>query len=130
TALENLNGDYLEFGVFTGSSFVFSARIHKKLAYLGKVKTKFFGFDSFSGFGDVKEHDRHPFYIDSIFTLNARRVIGNIKRKTKGLQTEIVQGLFSDTLKDKKAIDLGIEKIRILFIDCDLKEPAAQALAF
>ena len=47
TALENLQGDYYEFGVFTGSSFVCAMRSHNNLSYLGKIETSFFGFDSF-----------------------------------------------------------------------------------
>lgn len=130
TGLERLDGDYLEFGVFTGSSFVFALRAHKTLGFLGNVKTRFYGYDSFSGFGKVEEHDRHPFYIDSIFAVNAERVIRNIKRKAGALETHIAQGYFNDTLANKRASEQGIERARIVFIDCDLLAPARLALDF
>lgn len=130
TALDQLEGDYLEFGVFTGSSFVFAMRIHDKLRYLGNTPTRFFGFDSFSGFGEISEHDKHPFYLDSIFTVDADRVIRNIKSKAKKAQVEIVKGYFQDTLSGRAATALGIKKARVIFIDCDLKDPAALVLKF
>ncbi|MCB9799912.1 MAG: class I SAM-dependent methyltransferase [Candidatus Omnitrophica bacterium] len=130
TALEQLEGDYLEFGVFTGSSFIFSTKVHRSLSYLGGQKTRFFGFDSFSGFGDIHEHDKHPFYLNNIFKVNKDKVIRNIKNKTQKSETRIVEGYFNETLRGKKASDYGIEKARIIFIDCDLKEPAREALAF
>lgn len=130
TALEHLEGDYFEFGVFTGSSFVSAMRVHKKLKFLGGIKTKFFGFDSFSGFGEVSENDRHPFYLDNIFKVNAEKIIGNIQRHTGGQEIKIIRGYFEQTLGNKTALELGAKKARIVFIDCDLKEPAALALNF
>lgn len=130
TGLERLEGDYLEFGVFTGSSFVCALRAHRALRYLGEIKTKFYGFDSFSGFGTVSEGDRHPFYQDNIFSVHQGRVVRNIKRKAKGLPVTIVPGYFEDTLKDKTAPALGIERARVILIDCDLKDPAALCLEF
>lgn len=130
TALEKLDGDYLEFGVFTGSSFVFANRTHRRMRAIADVKTKFYGFDSFTGFGAVAKHDQHPFYLDSIFAVNAEKVIRNIKRKSKGNEVVITQGFFEDTVKGKTAASFGIEKTRILFIDCDLKDPARIALDF
>ena len=37
TALEHTTGDYLEFGVFTGSSFNYAMQINRKLKYLGDM---------------------------------------------------------------------------------------------
>ncbi|MEK6706813.1 MAG: TylF/MycF/NovP-related O-methyltransferase [Candidatus Poribacteria bacterium] len=130
TALERLDGDYLEFGVFTGSSFVFSMKIHRQLRYLGDIKTRFFGFDSFTGFGKVSDEDKHPFYLDSIFTVNAEKVIRNIKKQGRRCETTIVKGYFEESLKEKVIADFGIQKSRIVFIDCDLKEPSRLVLEF
>ena len=69
TALEKLEGDYLEFGVFTGSSFVFSVKAHRSLQGLAKLPTRFFGFDSFAGFGPVGENENTPSTQTTIFRL-------------------------------------------------------------
>lgn len=130
TGLEQLEGDYLEFGVFTGSSFVCALRTHRRLRYLGELKTTFYGFDSFSGFGEVSAHDKHPFYIDSIFRVNEKKVTHNIKKKAGTIPVTIVPGYFEDTLKGKTAKDLGVTKARVVLIDCDLKDPATLCLEF
>jgi O-methyltransferase len=124
TGIENLEGDYLEFGVFTGSSFVYACRYGLKMNGISKSLTRYFGYDSFQGFGEQQDHDKHPFYRDSIFTVNAEKVIANIKRKTKGTETFLFKGFYEDTLRNKTAVEHGINKARIVFIDCDLKEPA------
>ena len=123
TALENLEGDYYEFGVFTGSSFVFAARFHKKMNN-GQLNTKFYGFDSFEGFGEHPESDEHPFYNNDTFTINPDKVIKNIKKKTSGLEVHISKGFFEHTLKGKSG------KVRVAFIDCDMKQPAVYALRY
>ncbi len=130
TALEQLPGDYLEFGVFTGSSFVFAMHIHRKLQYLSKHPTKFYGFDSFEGFGEVQEVDTHPFYTNDTFRVDANKVISNIKKQGRGCQIELVKGYFNESIKGRSASSMGIEKSRVIFIDCDLKAPSAVALEF
>jgi O-methyltransferase len=130
TGLEQLEGDYLEFGVFTGSSFVCALRAHRSLRYLGASKTEFYGFDSFSGFGTVTGDDEHPFYQDSTFSVNEHKVVRNITRKAKGLPVHIVSGYFEDTLSGTTATSVGVQKARVVLIDCDLKEPAALCLDF
>ena len=61
SAVEDIEGDYIEFGVYTGSSFCHSIRCVNKLGKLQpSIKsTRFFGFDSFEGFGDLPEDDIH-----------------------------------------------------------------------
>ena len=129
TALEKHEGDYLEFGVFTGSSFVFSVKAHRSLQGLAKLPTRFFGFDSFAGFGPVGENEKHPFYTDNNFSVDVARVTQNIKKQTKGAETRLVPGFFEETLR-KSTSSYGIQRARIVLIDCDLKEPASLALQF
>ena len=48
TAHDSTPGSYLEFGVFTGSSFNFAMKVNKKIEKLfGKMACEFIGFDSF-----------------------------------------------------------------------------------
>ncbi len=131
TGLEQLHGDYLEFGVYTGSAFVFSMRIHQQLGYLGEVKTNFFGFDSFQGFGDFKEEDKHPFFLSNLFTVDKQKVLRNIDKKAKNLcEHKMIEGYFDETLKGHKASEYGIGKARIVFVDCDMKGPVEDTLEF
>lgn len=130
TALEQIDGDYLEFGVFTGSSFTFACKFGEKLSKQIGSRPRFFGFDSFEGFGEVAEEDKHPFYINDIFEVNFDRVRKNIARQAGSARFELIKGFFDKTLRGKKPSDYGIQKARIVFIDCDLKIPARDVLDF
>lgn len=131
TALDKTEGDYLEFGVFTGSSFICALKTDRHLSYLGKLNTNFYGFDSFEGFGKVEEHDKHPFYIDNIFKTNYKKTIKEIQKNAKKQNTQIIKGYFKDTIHNKDCKkDLNIAKIRCILIDCDLKDSTKISLDF
>ena len=69
--IEDIEGDYLEFGVFEGSSFAHAIRCFLNLKeYMPQNnhnQINFFGFDSFDGFGNLDDDDLHPFYEDEQF---------------------------------------------------------------
>lgn len=131
SAIENMEGDYLEFGVFTGSSFCHSMRCCKSLRKINPkiVETRFWGFDSFAGFGNLEENDEHPFYEDSNFSTSLAVVEKRVKKVAGGLSFRLVPGFFSDSLKGG-AEKLEIRKARIIFIDSDTYSSARDALAF
>jgi O-methyltransferase len=131
STIEDVEGDYLEFGVFTGSSFCHSIRCCKRLAKLNKkiMNTKFYGFDSFAGFGDLEEDEKHPFYTDENFTTSLPIVKRRVQRIASNDQFKLIAGFFGDTLKTG-AISLGIKKSRIIFIDSDTYSSANEALNF
>ena len=85
TAQDNTRGSYLEFGVFTGSSFNFAMKVNKQIEKLGygDMDCEFIGFDSFKGFGDVKKNDEHPNYKDHAFIVNEKKVLRNIEKCAK-----------------------------------------------
>lgn len=131
SAMEDIRGDYLEFGVFTGSSFCHSIRCFKKLLRLNPnmSNTKFYGFDSFAGFGSLDEEDKHPFYTDENFAANLSKVESRVGRVAGHVAFQLVPGFFSESLKHG-AQKMGIEKSRIIFIDSDTFVSANQALSF
>lgn len=132
TAHEKINGNYLEFGVFTGSSFNYAVKVNKKIEKLfGKTNCEFIGFDSFKGFGEVNEEDIHPGFTDNIFSVNERKVINNINKIGRGEKIKLVKGFYQETIKNKTPTDLEIfNKTRVVMIDCDLKESTKLALEF
>ena len=132
TLFDGVEGDYLEFGVYTGSSFCHSIRCYKKSRDLsGKVnsETRFIGFDSFEGFGDLKEGDEHSFYTDENFSTNFMDVDKRVKRISKGVEYKLVQGFFEDSLKNGPD-SYNITKSKIIFIDSDTYSSASEALLF
>ena len=131
TAHDLTEGSYLEFGVFTGSSFNFAMKVNKKIDKIfGKTNCEFIGFDSFKGFGKVNEDDKNPRFTDDTFSVDEEKVLRNIEKCAKGQKYKIIKGFFEDTIKNKTAKDLKIDKIKIVMIDCDLKEPTKLALEF
>jgi hypothetical protein len=131
TAHDQTYGSYLEFGVFTGSSFNFAMKANKKIDKLfGKSNCEFVGFDSFDGFGEIKKDDENPRFRDNIFSVNEKKVLDNIHKCAKDQKMRIVKGFYKDTIKNKTTIDFNIDKARVVMIDCDLKESAHLALEF
>ena len=116
SSIEDIDGDYIEFGVYTGSSFCHSIRCVKKLARINSSinSTSFYGFDSFEGFGELLDEDKHPFYEDSNFEANYKKVNSRVKRTAKGINYRLIKGFFSETLA-AGAESYGIKKSRIVF---------------
>ena len=131
TAHDETYGSYIEFGIFTGSSFNFAMKINKKIEkFFGISKCDFYGFDSFNGFGKIKDEDNHPRFRDNIFFVNEKKILKNIQKSSKGQSYKIIKGFYNETLKEKKPEDYGIKKARVIMVDCDLKEATELALNF
>ena len=130
-AIEEIEGDYLEFGVFTGSSFCHSIRCVQKLSKINPLisNTKFYGFDSFEGFGDLDSEDDHPFYKDTNFETSFEKVNSRVNKVSKELGFKLIKGFFNESLSEKPSY-YGIEKSRIIFIDSDTYSSAKEALVF
>lgn len=131
SSIEDIEGDYLEFGVFTGSSFCHSIRCSHRMSQLNSkvVGTRFFGFDSFSGFGELSEDDEHGFYTDENFATSLKDVNKRVAKVAKGIEFRLIPGFFSESLKEGAAKN-GINRSRIIFIDSDTYSSAAEALTF
>ncbi len=131
TAHDETRGSYIEFGVFTGSSFNFAMKINKKIEKIfEKSDCDFFGFDSFEGFGKINEIDKHPRFKDNIFSVNEKKILKNIEKSSGGQKYKIVKGFYEETIKNKSPKDYGIKKARVVMVDCDLKEATELALNF
>ena len=128
--LEQIPGDYLEFGVYEGTSLIAAFESHRKFS-LPELPRAFWGFDSFAGFKYFDERDQHPFFHEGEFASSyeqtERRIAGHFKGRANW---KLIKGYFEETLHNKCAPDFGIEKISVALIDCDLGTPALLALNF
>lgn len=131
SAIEDIEGDYLEFGVFTGSSFCHSIRCCQKTQKLNPnvLRTKFYGFDSFSGFGEIADDDVHPFYTDENFSTSLTAVEKRVSKAAKNVDYRLIPGFFSETLSGGPD-SFGIKKAKIIFIDSDTYSSASEAFIF
>ena len=131
SAIEDIEGDYLEFGVYKGSSFTHSVRVYKylKRQYSQEKRMRFFGFDSFSGFGELNDDEQHPFYSQVDFTSTYREVSKRIGRVAGDVEYQLIPGYFNESLSGG-AQQYGISKSCIIFIDSDTYSSASEALEF
>lgn len=116
--LDDLSGDYIEFGIFKGKSLLHSYKSYKNL--FDDIEISFHGLDSFSGF----PVENHNFYKNNIFVSKSKKVK---KFFSKYKQIHIHEGFFNETLNDPK---LQIAKFSFAFIDCDIYESANDAFKF
>ena len=130
--LEALPGDYLEFGVFEGTSFIAAFENDRRLRPASLSPRAFWGFDSFEGgFKYFDPRDRHPFFREGEFTSSYQQTCQRVGRHFRGRAAwTLVPGYFEDSLAGKTALDLGIQAIAVALIDCDLGTPAQLALDF
>ena len=128
SALDQLEGDYYEFGVYAGSSITCAIRCAKSLRKYdaGLAKCCFFGFDSFLGFGEVDNSEKHSFYNDENFKTNYNRVYKRVKKMLTRDKFELVKGFFKETLQGEPKSKTA----RVILIDCDLYSSTQLALEY
>jgi O-methyltransferase len=121
-------GDYLEFGVFRGTSI---SCMHEVLKNFQLNDVRIFGFDSFEGMPDIsKTEDKNEWYPGQF-----RSELEDTKYylSQKGIdwkKTFLIKGWFSDTLTDDFKTKHNITKASVIMIDCDIYVSAKEALNF
>ena len=109
--MDETDGDYCEFGCFTGASLTHSLRITSGKEFF--KKKIFYGFDSFEGFPE----EAHKIYKSEDFSADYNEV-KKIEKNSKG-RCKIIKGFFEESLTNN-LIKKNISKISLAFIDCDL----------
>jgi hypothetical protein len=119
--MDETDGDYCEFGCFTGASLTHSLRITSSKEFF--FKKTFYGFDSFEGFPE----EVHKIYKSKYFIADYNEV-KKIEKNSKG-RCKIVKGFFQESL-DENLIKEKINKISLAFIDCDLALSSIPVFSF
>jgi predicted O-methyltransferase YrrM len=118
-------GDYLEFGVFNGTSMYC---MHRAVEQTGSKTMRLFGFDSFEGLpasAAVDDWDPGSYQIDEAF---ARRWL--TRRGIDWERVFLIKGWFSDTLTPALLRQHSISRASVVMVDCDAYESAKEALRF
>ena len=128
SAIDSIKGDYHEFGIFKGSSFTHAIRCAKNNIKFDENLSKmmFYGFDSFEGFGQLDELEKHSFYTDINFKTSYDKVFKRVNKIIDKSRFSIINGFFEETL-NKKILS---KKSRIAFIDSDTYSSAYLALNY
>lgn len=150
TMINQVPGDYLEFGVYRGDRLT---QAYETVTYLTKwvasgkepslrkASTKnleamrFIGFDSFEGLPKANAVDvakgQEEWIGEGGFACSLDEVKGLLPRK--GLESgriKLVKGWFNETCTPKTKTELGIKSAAIVYIDCDYYESTVPALEF
>lgn len=117
SAIESIEGDYYEFGVYTGSSFTHAIRCSKSSEKFDSnlSNMKFYGFDSFAGFGELDNNDIHRFYTNVNFETDYNKTYKRVNKILPEDRFKLIDGFFENTLKSKPESKLS----RIVFLDSD-----------
>jgi O-methyltransferase len=119
-------GDYLEFGVYNGSSLACAFRA---LSQVGERHARLFGFDSFEGLPADAEGEgvwkEGEFRMDEKFT---REFL--TERGVDWDRVTLIKGWFSETLNDQTRRRHSIRKVSLIMVDCDIYASTKPALAF
>jgi O-methyltransferase len=121
-------GDYLEFGVYAGSSLT---SMYRALGAVGARTPRLFGFDSFEGMPPESEREDegvwHAGQYRSSLELTRDFLTRNGVAKDRVI---LVKGWFKDTLTSELVARHGIRRASVIMIDSDLYSSARTALAF
>lgn len=139
-----IKGDYLEFGVWKGNSFVESfnqitnySNTFYKVGMKSKQQSnpflniKYHAFDSFEGLPD-SDSEKNPIQYfggnykaeDNLFLDNIRAAGVDMSRVT------VTKGWFNESLNKGAAEKIGLSDIAIAYIDCDLYESTVDIMDF
>lgn len=125
----NIEGDYLEFGVFRGKTFV--SAFHS-LKNLNSARMKFYAFDSFEGLPPLKGSDSdYEAFKEGQFAYGLNDFKANLNSHGVDLsRCSFVPGWFDESLNDKTKSTLPVSKAAVIYIDCDLYESTVPVLDF
>lgn len=122
-------GDYLEFGVYKGDSFIAACKLAKNI----KSSVKLFAFDSFEGLptgllSREKQLFKPEQYQCSLEGFKRNLYMNGVDPNSDNVH--IIRGQYNEVLNHDLRESIGISHAAIVMIDCDLYESAKNALDF
>ncbi len=109
--LDQITGDYIEFGIYKGKSIYHSFKVAKKLDIQKNIL--FWGLDSFEGF----PVENHNFYKNDNFKTSYTKTKNQFKNFK---EIKVIKGFFKESLRTQELVN--IKNISFAFIDCDIFE--------
>lgn len=143
-AWNQVEGDYLEFGVFRGESFADAYRAierNRRVVALSvprseafnawlERKPRYFAFDSFAGLPDG-EAARQADYGPGAYACSEPQFRANVKADGVDLtRVFTVRGMYDESLVPAVKERHGLTRAAMVFIDCDLYESTVPVLEF
>jgi len=128
TAIMNgVSGDYHEFGVFKGRSFIRNSLNFLKNTNKANGKTmKFWAYDSFEGLPETHDVYAPGHFTKGSYSAPRELFMANVKKAGIDLdRVKVVQGFYDKTLTPELAKEaFSDRKVAMAYIDCDIYESA------
>jgi O-methyltransferase len=125
-----VEGDYLEFGVNRGESFVSAYHFARRS---GLDQMRFYAFDSFAGLPQIKGNDAEGFahFREGDFACDQDEFTRIISRKRVDLsKVRLVPGWYDQSLTPETKAKLPLTAAAVIWVDCDLYESTVPVLDF
>ncbi len=119
-----IEGDYLEFGVFQGNSFILAARLAEKY---GMNKMRYFAFDSFEG---LPEGEGQCFSKGDYCCSEQSFMRMVVKAGVRLDKVVLVKGWYDESLTVDTKKRYQLDRAAVIHIDCDLYASARVVLPF
>ncbi len=139
-----VEGDYLEFGVYEGASFArayqaiqgnrrrhvqVTTNVTPEYARWRDSKPRFFAFDSFEGLPE--SDDKQVDYGAGAYQCSEEGFRSNIQRQGVNLADVVtVRGFYDRSLTPQVKAQHGLRRVAMAMIDCDLYESTVPVLNF
>jgi O-methyltransferase len=121
-------GDYLEFGVYNGTSLTC---MYREVAELGLSQVRLFGFDSFEGFPPDSAAEDNGRWEPGRCCSPLDFTLAALRNESVDLdRVTLVPGWFSNTLTEATRRAHQIAKASVIMVDCDLYSSTKTALEF
>lgn len=133
TAHSGMGGDYLEFGVWKGRSFVRAYHMRNYVKDKRLSKMKFYAFDSFSGLPEIKgdKDGSSSEFKKGDYSCDLPTFRNTLKNKSVNLNdVVIVPGWYDRVLNNETKKSLDLKRASIVYVDCDLYESTVLVLNF
>ena len=138
----DVRGDYLEFGVYTGDSFAHAYRYYQafwdgyrqrnKVTDPAMGRRRFFAFDSFEGLPAADQSQLPPHWRgQAAMSYSQANFLNNIEQAGVNLADVVaVPGFFDKSLTDAARTKHALLSAAIVHVDCDLYESTVPVLDF
>ena len=121
---DGIPGDYLEFGVYRGSSFVTAYKLAQRY---GLTQMRFFAFDSFCGLPSGEDYNWAP----GMYSCSKPRFLEITRKAGVDLRKVVtVEGFYEESLARHAKDKCNISRAAMIHFDCDLYTSTALALDF
>jgi hypothetical protein len=124
---EEIEGDYMEFGVYDGNTFVPAYHLGRRF----NPDMRFLGFDSFAGLPELEGKDKGGSFQEGEYAYSLPRFKKKLRDKKVDLsRVQLIKGWFAEVLDDALSAKLDTEKAAVIWIDCDLYLSTVPVLDF